>query len=138
MSAELIDSDNQFNNAQMLREWSLGEDGKKYLLRRIRGKKGVCFIAEINGTVAGYLTGGEASLQKWRPFRKAEIDNIFVKQNFRNQKIGSSLMDTFIEWAKSRGIEKVFLHAMADNQEAIRFYEKKLFRKLSLELEKAI
>lgn len=42
MSAELIDSDNLFNEVRMLREWSLGEDGKEYLLRRIRGKKGIC------------------------------------------------------------------------------------------------
>jgi ribosomal protein S18 acetylase RimI-like enzyme len=138
MSAELIDSDNFFDNNHLLREWSLGEDGKKYLLRRIRGKKGVCFVAEIQGDIVGYLTGGESSTQKWRPFPRAEIDNIYVKQAYRGNKIGSDLMDAFIHWAKLRGIEKVFLYTMADNQKAIRFYEKNQFFKFNLVLEKDI
>jgi len=138
MSAELIDSDNRFNNARMLREWSLSEDGKKYLLSRIRGKKGICFVAEMDGSIVGYLTGGEVEIQKFRPYKRAEIDNIFVRQSHRNQKIGSQLMDAFSDWAKTRRIDKVFVYAMADNQEVIRFYEKKLYRKYNLVLEKDI
>ena len=138
MSAELIDSDNRFNEARMLREWSLGEEGKKYLLRRIRGKKGICLVAEVEGNIVGYITGGESEIQKWRPFRRIEIDNLFVRQSYRNQRIGSILMDAFITWAKSRGIEKVFLHVMAGNQESIRFYENKFFKKFNFVLEKDI
>lgn len=92
----------------------------------------------MEGNIVGYITGGEVEVQKWRPFRRTEIDNLFVRQSYRNQRIGSILIDAFIKWAKFRGIEKVFLHAMAGNQEAIRFYENKLFRKINIVLEKDI
>lgn len=138
LSAKLINSDNRFNNVQNLRKWSLSEDGEKYLLCRIRGKKGACFVAEREGEIVGYISGGVVKIQKWRPFKKAEVDNIYVKENYRNHKIGSALMDIFINWAKSKGMEKVFLYAMEQNVDAIRFYQNKLYDKFQLILEREI
>ncbi len=95
-------------------------------------------MAEIEGEIIGYISGGQLNMQKWRPFKRAEVDNIYVRRNCRNQKIGSYLMDTFVNWAKSKGVEKIILYVMVKNTEAIKFYERKLYKKINLVLEKGL
>lgn len=137
LSSELIESNKRFDK-YVKKEWSFSEEGKKYLLRKIRGKKGACFVAEINGAIVGYFTCGLIKTQKWRPFKRAELDNIFVKEAYRRQKIGSALMNTFLTWCKERKVERALLYTRAENSEAIKFYQDKLYNKFQLILERKI
>ncbi|MFO1257366.1 MAG: GNAT family N-acetyltransferase [Gammaproteobacteria bacterium] len=51
------------------------------------------------------------------------IDDLFVKESFRNQDCATSLMDTLEKEAKSRGCYMAYLDTI--NLNALRFYEKR-------------
>lgn len=127
MSAALIRSDGRFDH-DVIDSWSYGEHGQAYLKRRIRGRKGVCFVAEADGKLVGYTTGGLASVEKWRPVKRSELDNLFVADGYRNNGVGPKLIVAFREWSQKKGVDRIFLLAVAQNKDALRFYEKNGFK----------
>ena len=135
LSNDLITSDAQFDQG-LKKEWSFSEDGKKYLTSRIKGRKGTCFVAESKGKIVGYLTGGIRRFEKWRPFKRAELDNIFIQAGFRSQGIGKELIGKYLDWCQSKGVERVFLHAVDANQRARKFYKTHGFHEQHIILEK--
>lgn len=54
----------------------------------------------------------------------AELYNIGVNNEYRRLGIGSRLLRQFIESARSKGAQKVFLEVRSGNDSAIKFYEK--------------
>jgi len=126
MSAALIRSDAQFDDA-LTDRWSYDEEGQKYLKKRIRGRKGICFVAEIDGKVVGYATGALLSIENWRPVSRAELDNLYVSGEYRSKGVGASLIGAFIEWSKEKKVDRVVLHAVAQNEQAVSFYQRNSF-----------
>ena len=57
-------------------------------------------------------------------YEKAEICNIFVKENKRNMKIGSSLMQYLITSLKEKNIYNITLEVNVLNNNAISLYKK--------------
>lgn len=55
---------------------------------------------------------------------EADISNIVVHQNFRNQKIGSYLLQGIINLAISLNLKKINLEVRESNTPAIKLYEK--------------
>lgn len=55
---------------------------------------------------------------------EADISNIVVHQNFRNQKIGSYLLQEIINLAISLNLKKINLEVRESNIPAIKLYEK--------------
>lgn len=55
---------------------------------------------------------------------EADISNIVVHQNFRNQKIGSYLLQEIINLAISLNLKKINLEVRESNTPAIKLYEK--------------
>ena len=55
---------------------------------------------------------------------EADISNIVVNKNFRNQKIGSSLLEALIDLAISFNIKIINLEVRKSNVPAIKLYEK--------------
>lgn len=56
-----------------------------------------------------------------------EVDQLFVKEQYRNQKVGNGLMDLAIDEAK-REDKPLMLEVYKTNSKAIRFYEKLGFK----------
>lgn len=137
LSAALIRSDAQYDK-DLIESWSHSEDGKKYLMKRINGRKGVCFVAETDGKIAGYATGGLLTVQKWRPVKRSELDNIYVCDGYRSCGIGAKLIEAFISWSKDKNVERVMLYAEAQNDRGISFYKRNGLNPLHLVLEKTI
>lgn len=137
LSSELIISDARFDPL-LQSSWSHSEDGKKYLTRRVRGRNGVCFVAVIDTVIVGYVTGGLLRIQKWRPIKRSELDNIYVKNTHRGQGVGSKLLQEFISWSKSKQVDRVMLYAAAGNERGITFYKKHAFLPEQIILETSI
>jgi ribosomal protein S18 acetylase RimI-like enzyme len=137
LSAALIRSDAQYDR-DLIEQWSLGVDGKKYLTKRIQGRKGVCLVAEIEGKIVGYATGGLLSIQKWRPVKRSELDNLYIDDACRSRGIGAKLVEAFIKWSKEKKMDRVMLYAEAQNDRGISFYKRNGLNPLHLVLEKTI
>jgi len=61
-------------------------------------------------------------------YERFEIAYIEVKDEFRNQKVGSKLMDHLIELGKNKNITNITLEVNVENKYAIKLYEKYNFQ----------
>lgn len=112
------------------------KEGEKYFRRMIKGDKTVCLVAEINGEIVGYLAGAVTKKLSYRTIKKrVELENIFVKKNFRGKSIGSKLVEEFFKWGKGQKATRALVVAYATNYKAIEFYKKKNFFPFSFSLE---
>lgn len=74
------------------------------------------FVAEIESKVIGYA-GMSAIIDE------AEVTNVAVTEEERNCGAGRALMNSLIEEAKERQMEKIFLEVRESNAQAIHLYE---------------
>jgi len=58
---------------------------------------------------------------------------IGLLSDFRNQKIGSRLLELAFNWAKNSGVERIDLSAHNDNRRALHLFEKFGFKSVSIE-----
>lgn len=88
------------------RKRSFYEDGKQLFI----------VIAKENDKDIGYCV---ASIIQ----NKGEIESIYVNENYRSQKVGSTLMDKSLKWFIENGIEKIEIYVAVGNESAYNFYE---------------
>jgi GNAT superfamily N-acetyltransferase len=117
-------------------QWPYEKDGEEYFRKMIDGEIGVCFVAEVEGKVVGYLAGcGELETPSYRPVKRAELENMFVIEEYRGAGVGTKLANEFIDWSHSKGVQHIFVSAYAGNERAIKFYQKAGFKPYAFELE---
>ncbi|MEM3407538.1 MAG: ribosomal protein S18-alanine N-acetyltransferase [Nitrososphaerota archaeon] len=82
-------------------------------------------IAKINDQIVGYVIGiAEKNV--------GTIVSIAVKKDYRRKGIGKKLLNSIIEYFKSRSVSLINLQVRIDNYEAISFYEKNGFKKVRI------
>ena len=65
-------------------------------------------------------------------YDRYEIANIYVKEENRNQKIGSKLLEKVIKLGEQQQIKNITLEVKKDNVYAIKLYETNEFKKLAI------
>lgn len=118
--------------------WSETQDGKKYYQDKVSGEKGICFVAEIDDSVVGYLAAIEQDLPSWRLAKVAEIESFFVTAPYRSQGIGKKLVEQFMSWAKEIKADRVSVSVFAGNEKGIAFYKRLGFADYDMTLEMPI
>lgn len=117
-------------------KWPYETEGTNYFKSRIKGENGVCFVAEIDSVIVGYLAGGIAKPYSYRRIKtEAELENTLVVEEYRHRGIGEKLFNEFMNWCKAKGAEIIKVNASTDNLNAISFYKKVGFKAYSSELE---
>lgn len=111
------------------------EEGKEYFSKRITADNSICLVAEIDSEIVGYLAGAVMEVESWRPVKRTELENMFVKEEFRSQGVGAKLVEEFIKWSKEKGVDRSLVVAYATNEKAIKFYQKTGFDPESVSLE---
>ena len=100
----LISDFDDFWNYNVLKD-ELQSDNSTYL------------VAKINSNIVGFA-GIKVVLDE------ADIMNVIVKKNFRNQGIGALLLDNIISHCSELEIKKINLEVSSDNLTAIHLYKK--------------
>jgi ribosomal protein S18 acetylase RimI-like enzyme len=91
--------------------------GRGELKSYLRSEGSRCIVAEIAGTVAGFiLTERGAEI--------AHIITLDVLESFRRQSVGSSLLEAAEREAASRGITLMYLETATTNKAAIALWKK--------------
>lgn len=65
-------------------------------------------------------------------YERFELSYIEVKEEYRNQKIGSKLIEHLIEIAKYKDVDNITLEVNINNIYAIKLYEKYGFKKVAI------
>ncbi len=120
-------------------DWPLGPKSREYFQSRIDGE-GVCCVCEENGKILGYFAGGLTGREDYRlDFGQiAELENIFVLDNYRSQGLGQKMLDFLFDWCQKKSVARVKVIASVQNLKGIDFYEKNGFQKYNIVLEKVI
>ncbi len=126
------------------RQFSSGEEAKQYVdqgLKDIREMNGVCFVAERNRMVIGFVQGiidmheGQVmhvlghndSIDGW-------IGLLIVTKKFRNQRVGKQLMENMKTYFQTNSCATVRLKVMSDNVSSLRMYESLGFKAKEIEM----
>ena len=117
-------------------DWTYGEKGKKYFNEALTKSSYCAFVVEDKGVIVGYVIGTIAKGEEYRKLPKmAELDNIFVLEEYRSKGVGKMLYDEFVKWAKTQGVKRIKVEASPDNAKGIAYYEKMGFKAFTLTLE---
>lgn len=122
LNHELFLSDAQYQDGYNL-NWPYERAGEDYFKGVIAGELGVCFVAEADQEVVGYLAGCLRKPHAAFKTKRAELENMYVKETMRSQGIGGKLAQTFLDWCKSKGAEHVIVGTLAGNDRAVKFYK---------------
>jgi ribosomal protein S18 acetylase RimI-like enzyme len=82
----------------------------------------ICIVAEDNQSIVG-MSFLYVRYSTWKG-RVLYLEDLIVKDNFRNKGIGTQLMNATIEFAKSNNYKRIQWQVLDWNTEAIRFYKK--------------
>jgi ribosomal protein S18 acetylase RimI-like enzyme len=98
------------------------EEGHAHFSKLVSGDDSVCLLATTGEAVIGYLVGYLWHGGNLRPIKLAELESMYVHQNWRSRGVGRQLADEFLRWAKQQGVQRVSVTAYAANMRAIEFY----------------
>ena len=96
-------------------------------------------VAESDGQIVGYVHGSVQRdkrmevLPEQEPY--VEIENIYVRSNFRNKDIGGKLLERLFEVARQDGIQRfVVSTASKDTDKILKFYQSHGFKAWNIQL----
>ncbi len=92
----------------------------KERLEKLDAIREVVFVAELDGTVAGYVHAEIYSLLYWEPM--VNILGLAVSSDCRRQGAGKALMERVEEWVRIRGLKEIRLNSGGTRKEAHEFY----------------
>ena len=119
------------------KDFSVQKVGEEYFTKRIQND--CALIAVVEDKVVGYLIGAVAETPQYRTISKlAELENMFVLEEYRSLGIGKKLIDEFVGWCKKQEVSRLFVIATTKNTLAIEFYNKEGFEDSSVTLEREI
>ena len=135
ISHELFISDINFDTHINL-QWAYEDDGENEWRERIENhNKFLCLVAEIDNEIIGCLAGLLCDEDSYRPLKRADLRNIYVRKEHRHKGIGNKLTQQFIEWAKEKGAKKMSVETYAGNSDALEFYKEEGFLPVFITLE---
>lgn len=79
-------------------------------------------LAEVEGEIAGYVSY-TWNYSIWAGASYMNIDDVFIREGFRGQKIGKNLMFAAKGVCQNHDVEKIRWEVQQDNLRAISFYE---------------
>ena len=101
-------------------------------------------VAEVNlgGTNQELIGSGYARIEKAKPYVNysfySYLGFMYVKPEFRGQGVIQQIIDYLATWSSKQGISMLHLDVFAENQAAIRAYQKAGFQANLVEMRRAI
>lgn len=126
---------NNFDSALKV-GWTFEKDGEKYFNNMLNNE--IIYIALDKDKVIGYLAGSINIQGSYVTKSLAEIDNMFVLEQYRKYGIGTKLINAFKDYCSQNKIEELKVTASAKNKNAIGVYMKNGFNEFEITLKQKI
>lgn len=106
-------------------EWTKSQKAREYFDQRIADQDKFTLLAVSENLVVGFITGSIVKPPSFRAIKLiAEIDIIFVEEDWRDKGVGCKLLEEFKKWSRENNCQRIAVEATADNQKACGFYRK--------------
>lgn len=116
--------------------WTFEEKGTNYFKDMLENE--IVYIALDKNNVVGYLAGSINIQGSYVTKSLAEVDNMFVLEDYRKYGIGTKLINKFKEYCLQNEIEELKVTASAKNINAINFYKKNGFNEFETTLKQKV
>lgn len=113
--------------------------GQTYFSFRLESPDSFSLLVICDEVAVGYLVGGIVETEDYRtPLIVAEVENMYIKPEYRQGGIGSQLLQQFDDWCKKQNVQRIRYIASAANAKAIKFYKANGAEEISVTLEKEL
>ena len=123
MLTDLIQDERQNYDSNINENYKVEEFYEKL----INNNDKTIFVARDNDIVLGYVYGFIQDNGCHYNNKVAQLDALFVKEQYRGNGIARSLMKEFINWAEEKGVAYIELSVCKNNTNAISLYENEGF-----------
>ena len=126
--------DLEFNNFDdtLKQGWPFEKEGKEYFEYMIKNE--IVFVAEIKEKIVGYLAGSICEQISYITETFAELDNMYIDEEYRRFGIGTLLINDFKKYCIEKKVQNIKVTALAKNSRAIQFYIKNGFEDYNVTL----
>jgi GNAT superfamily N-acetyltransferase len=123
---------------EYISNWAFGKESKEYFSDLIENN--YVILATVDNEPVGYLAGSlyQDDTYSYYDGLTAELDNMFIEEEYRKLGIGSKLINAFTEWCKKQSAKRIFVTATIGNDNTIEFYKKHGFKDLNITLRKKL
>lgn len=104
-----------------------------WILKNIKGKNTVVFVAEVEGKVVGYSLGWVSQPWSYKA-KRGYICDCFVEKSYRRRSIGKALIKAMLEWFKNKGVECVEADVYTTNCPSLALFKTLGFKEVSKRL----
>ncbi len=129
--------DNSKYDPDIISDWAHTEIGEKYYKELAVNQNQICFVAEENNTLVGYIVAVPKEFD-YRRGTYLEIDNMGVLTEYRGKAVGTMLVEEVKKWAKDHDYNKLFVNSYFKNTSAVAFYKNNGFEEIDVSLEMKI
>ena len=116
--------------------WPYEIAGEEYFKDLIENQ--IIYLAIMNKEIVGYLAGSIHVENSYNTTSIAELDNMFILEEYRKYGIGTKLFNEFKDYCKKNKIEELNVTASSKNINAIKFYEKNGFENFETTLKMSL
>ncbi|MBU0975309.1 MAG: GNAT family N-acetyltransferase [Patescibacteria group bacterium] len=115
-------------------DFDLSDKGRKFFKEALENTDSCFYIAYDGGKMVGY--GNDSKKEYlYRNKQYLEIENIGVIPEYKKKGVGTKLLRRLLNWAKEKGLERVYLNCYIKNNDALTFYKRFGFKEIDVSLE---
>lgn len=120
-----------------------GEWFTNNMLQEVRKNNGLIYVVESEGRVVGFIAGiiirqSEESLLECIPSKDGRVIELFVEEEFRDQGIGTRLMEKIEDYFRQNSCDVSKVEVFAPNIRAHSFYGKLGYRERDINMMKPL
>lgn len=109
----------------------------KYTKDQLKDKNVKMLVAEDNGKIIGRIVGVIIKAPSYiTPKKIGNIDDTFIKENYRQKGIGEKLLKELLKWFKDKNIKHIELSVDARNKIGVNAWRKFGFYDYIIEMRK--
>ena len=127
---QLFDAEKVFDD-NIVRTYKVDEKEEKKIKKRIKSRKEIFLVAEIDNKIVGLIDGYIIESIYYKE-KISYLDHLCVDEKYRNNEIGSNLIERFSEISKKKGASYIKLNAFEKNIPAVSLYNKHGFESYSI------
>lgn len=124
LSAELAEFEYQNWDKSLDPKWPFSPLGEQTYRKAIENR--YVIIAFYDKEAIGYLIGNihRPGGDEARQIVSAQLNNIYVREAFRQRAVGSALLIDFRNYCKNKGVNRLTTTVIAQNVNAVDFYQR--------------
>lgn len=135
LNKDLFDFEEIYGHEYNL-NWTYEEAGEKYFKQRFEDGNSIIFAAEDGGAIIGYVIAFVSNYTYRRVNPICEIENMFVEEKYRRKGVGKLLIEAVKGEAGKRGVKRLRVGAIIQNERAVNFYRGQGFSDMNIYLER--